>query len=431
MMRPSSSFPFLCSSRQYSHAWRHMLKVPFRCTATTASQSSSAMLKIIRSRRMPALLTTMSSLPKVSSAHWTMRLAALKSATLSPLAIAWPPIFLISATTSCAGVAVGAPVPSKCAPRSFTTTFAPCLARSSASSRPMPRPEPVTIATLPSSNIGEPPLGDVRGHGEPAPAARATPRERAGRVRDAGERARRPRLGPARARLPRALPRRALVRRTLRGRAGRDAGRLRARRAARAVARALEDRRRLLLPRRLHAPLALLARVDAGPLRLPALRVGRGPAGRADGARLPRPRRLQHAERHVLHDAVVASPARAPAAPRPRRHRRAHGRHRLLPVDLLRAPARGDADVLCRGAGHRPAGLPEPRLRRGPRACGHDDQRGPAAGRAAVPGGDCLWLHPHACPRARGGRAHRDGGRAAAPVLPGGVANSGPGRGRW
>src|SRR5437870_7779777 len=135
-----------------------MLKVPFRCTATTASQSSSAMLKIIRSRRMPALLTTMLSLPKVSSAHWTMRLAALKSATLSPLATAWPPIFLISATTSCAGVAVGAPVPSKCAPRSFTTTFAPCFARSSASSRPMPRPEPVTIATLPSSNIGEPPL---------------------------------------------------------------------------------------------------------------------------------------------------------------------------------------------------------------------------------------------------------------------------------
>src|SRR5438094_2817541 len=344
-MRPFSRSPFLCSSLQYSQAWRHMLKVPFRCTAMTASQSSSAMLKIIRSRRMPALLTTMLSLPKVSSAHWTMRLAALKSTTLSPLATAWPPIFLISATTSCAGVAVGAPVPSKCAPRSFTTTFAPCFASSSASSRPMPRPEPVTIATLPSSNIGEPPLGDVRGHGEPAPAlaalsrwawtclggyamgparaARATPRERAGRVRDAGERARRPRLGPARARLPRALPRRALVRRTLRGRAGRDAGRLRARRAARAVARALEDRRRLLLPRRLHAPLALLARVDAGPLRLPALRVGRGPAGRADGARLPRPRRLQHAERHVLHDAVVASPARAPGSP-PRR-REVHG----------------------------------------------------------------------------------------------------------
>src|SRR5437016_12926292 len=109
----------------------------------------------------------------------------------------------------------------------------------------------------------------------PARAARATPRERAGRVRDAGERARRPRLGPARARLPRALPRRALVRRALRGRAGRDTGSLRARRAARDVARAIEDRRRLLLTRRLHAPLALLARVVDVPVRLPALRLVR------------------------------------------------------------------------------------------------------------------------------------------------------------
>src|SRR5205807_180659 len=97
MMRPFSTVPFLCSSRQYSDAWRHMLNVPFRCTATTASQSSSAMLKIIRSRRMPALLTTMLSLPNVSRAHSTMRLAALKSATLSPLATASPPFFLTTA----------------------------------------------------------------------------------------------------------------------------------------------------------------------------------------------------------------------------------------------------------------------------------------------------------------------------------------------
>src|SRR3989442_2413243 len=70
----------------------------------------------------------------------------------------------------------------------------------------------------------------------PARAARAAPREPAGRARDADERARRPRLGPARARLPPALRRRALVRHALRGRARPNAGRLRARRAARAVA---------------------------------------------------------------------------------------------------------------------------------------------------------------------------------------------------
>jgi hypothetical protein len=44
------------------------------------------------------------------------------------------------------------PVPSKWPPRSLTTTLAPCLASNNASSRPIPRPAPVTIATFPSSN---------------------------------------------------------------------------------------------------------------------------------------------------------------------------------------------------------------------------------------------------------------------------------------
>src|SRR5437762_14277296 len=141
----------------------------------------------------------------------------------------------------------------------------------------------------------------------PARAARATPRERAGRRRDAGERARRPRLGPARARLPRALPRCALVRRTLRGRAGRDAGRIRARRAARAVARALEDRRRLLLPRPLHAPLALPVLVAAVPLRPPTPRVGRRRPGPAAAVHLPLPRGPHRAVPQLPHNAVVPS----------------------------------------------------------------------------------------------------------------------------
>ena len=40
--------------------------------------------------------------------------------------------------------------PSTPAPRSFTTTLAPCLARPRACSRPTPRAAPVTSATLPS-----------------------------------------------------------------------------------------------------------------------------------------------------------------------------------------------------------------------------------------------------------------------------------------
>ena len=148
MSRPLSTLPALCCSRQYALAWRATLKVPFRCTATTASQSSSLMLKIMRSRRMPALFTTMLSLPKLSIAQSTIRLADLKSVTLSKLATASPPAERISLTTSSAGER-DCPVPSKCPPRSLTTTFAPCLAISNASSRPIPRPAPVITATLP------------------------------------------------------------------------------------------------------------------------------------------------------------------------------------------------------------------------------------------------------------------------------------------
>src|SRR5579863_8923823 len=109
------------------------------------------MLKIMRSRRMPALLMTMLSLPKLSTAQSTIRLADLKSVTLSKLATASPPADRISLTTSSAGDRDW-PVPSKCPPRSFTTTLAPCFASNNASSRPMPRPAPVITATLPVSS---------------------------------------------------------------------------------------------------------------------------------------------------------------------------------------------------------------------------------------------------------------------------------------
>src|SRR5262252_2496124 len=151
MSRPFSTLPALCCSRQYAHAWRATLKLPFRCTPTTASQSSSLMLKTMRSRRIPALFTTMLSLPKLSTAHSMIRLAALKSVTLSKLATASPPPARISLTTSSAGERDW-PVPSKCPPRSLTTTLHPCFAISRASSRPIPRPAPVITATFPSNS---------------------------------------------------------------------------------------------------------------------------------------------------------------------------------------------------------------------------------------------------------------------------------------
>ncbi len=57
-------------------ACRQVLKVPVRWTVVTASNSASLMLKIIRSRRIPAMFTTMSSRPNSSSACWTIAPAA-------------------------------------------------------------------------------------------------------------------------------------------------------------------------------------------------------------------------------------------------------------------------------------------------------------------------------------------------------------------
>ena len=74
--------PHFCS-RMRGAAARVTAKAPFRCVLMTPSHSSSVMLKIIRSRRMPALLTTMSMRPKASTAVLT---------------IAWPPA--IEATES-------------------------------------------------------------------------------------------------------------------------------------------------------------------------------------------------------------------------------------------------------------------------------------------------------------------------------------------
>src|SRR5580692_3957055 len=86
----------------------------------------------------------------------------------APLAMAFPPAPVISATTCPAGP-VSVPDPSSAAPRSLTTTDAPCLASSSATDRPIPRPDPVTIATreskAPTSTPAFPALRRCQGSG--------------------------------------------------------------------------------------------------------------------------------------------------------------------------------------------------------------------------------------------------------------------------
>ena len=138
------------SDRQCADANLVVLNVPFRCTRMTSSHSCSVMLKTIRSRRMPATLTTMLSLPNSSMADSTSFSAAVKSAMSAPLAMAFPPASPISATTSCAGPE-SCPEPWTDAPRSLTTTAAPSAASSRATDLPIPRPAPVTIATRPFS----------------------------------------------------------------------------------------------------------------------------------------------------------------------------------------------------------------------------------------------------------------------------------------
>ena len=103
----------------------------------------------MRSRRKPALFTSTSSRPNVSTAVAIEAVGRSQSATSSPLATASPPMARISSTTSPAGP-VEPPEPSSSAPRSLTTTLAPWRANSRACARPMPRPAPVTMTTRPS-----------------------------------------------------------------------------------------------------------------------------------------------------------------------------------------------------------------------------------------------------------------------------------------
>src|SRR5215212_725335 len=126
-------------------------KWPLRCTAMTASNSSSLVLANIRSRTMPALFTNTSSPPNVSIAVWISPSACCQSATLTPLVTASPPAAVISSTTAWAALPPPAGEPSSPTPMSLTTTRAPSAANASACARPMPPPEPVTMTTRPSS----------------------------------------------------------------------------------------------------------------------------------------------------------------------------------------------------------------------------------------------------------------------------------------
>src|SRR5580704_2678520 len=103
----------------------------------TRSHSWADIVKIIRSRSTPALLTRMSSCPYCSSAVATSCSPVAHSATSPAATTAWPPAAVISPATAC----TASPG------RSFSTSRAPARASASDSARPSPFPAPVTMAT--------------------------------------------------------------------------------------------------------------------------------------------------------------------------------------------------------------------------------------------------------------------------------------------
>ncbi len=81
-IRPyTGPFAALDRARQCADAKWVVLKCPFRCTRMTESHSSSDIEKTIRSRRMPALLTRMSSFPNSPIARSTSSRARSRSET--------------------------------------------------------------------------------------------------------------------------------------------------------------------------------------------------------------------------------------------------------------------------------------------------------------------------------------------------------------
>src|SRR5690606_14765957 len=138
--------PWPCA-RIVSHTALVKLAAPITCTSSTSRKSARSILAKLLSRRMPALLTRMSMRPHSASVASAIACTASASVTEHFAARACPPAARISPTTASA--------PS---PRSFTTTFAPCRASSSACARPSPPPAPVTMAVLPPTSIMLSPL---------------------------------------------------------------------------------------------------------------------------------------------------------------------------------------------------------------------------------------------------------------------------------
>ena len=124
---------------------------PRRLTVMVRSHTSTSIVTTSASRWMmttsAALLWSSCTEPYRSTAAATMAATDASSLTSASWAEAVPPRAVIRSTVSAAPSGL----------MSATTTRTPSVASRSALARPMPEPDPVTIATLPSSPCTRPP----------------------------------------------------------------------------------------------------------------------------------------------------------------------------------------------------------------------------------------------------------------------------------
>src|SRR5690625_2868104 len=156
-MEALGSRPAFDSARQCPTKARVGANVALSCPSITVSHSSSDMLANMRSRRAPALFTSPSTLPKVSTAVASSSSAPASVRTSAAEAAAFPRGAVIAWATSWAKLG-STPSPESSAPMSLTTTAAPSAAANNAWARPSPRPAPVMTTTRPASAFMSDPL---------------------------------------------------------------------------------------------------------------------------------------------------------------------------------------------------------------------------------------------------------------------------------
>src|SRR4030042_1950712 len=134
--------PYFCAFIWGITARQHK-KTPFKFTSTTLSHISSVISAPLHCLVIPALFTSMSTLPNLETTSLTAFSISDTFVTSTLSARAVPPDFTISLATSLASAGM----------TSKMATLAPSSAKRKQMPCPMPLPPPVTITTLSSNRF--------------------------------------------------------------------------------------------------------------------------------------------------------------------------------------------------------------------------------------------------------------------------------------